>query len=1413
LIFFGVYISAYLKAFLSAIRIAAADMPVHTARRNSASMRHVAPLARDSRVSQICRLGAIILAGLLIANPALAIPSPDIVVSFFSNSAQLLALLTAVVGSAAVSRARNVREPGRTAAASRWSVWLTRGLVLVLLGSLGANVLQWSGDMDSRTTRLSTNLTRSSTEAGRAVGDTSLKTLPFSRQINHPQGITGDRLAQLLEQREAGAAPGVNFIDVREPEEWEAGNLSTFSHVRYPELLRRIGELRLKKGKNVLLCHSGNRSSELCGELKKRGIDCSFVVGGYEKWLAEGRTINTAEGAEPQSLRPLPSYPNSDVLLDTPEVQELVSKSPTLFIDVRYPKDFERAHLPGAINLPLRKMRTADMDAAFKKLPKRPVIAPCYDKRSCFYAQILGLRLHRLGFDFLGRYTVPHEYFVAGNQRPHVAAWAEAKDSTILGKIQQPFETALRWFHDKTGSLVLAIFLVVALLRLALLPLTVKGERDQVVEQRLRPRLAELKARLAEDPQRYQRAMRRLMDTNGITPMRNLFGLIVQVVLLLVLISAVAAVARPGSESFFWIPDIGEPDPLYLASITLGVMVFAHLQFAAVRKTFRFLSLRLLSGLFFTLITFELSAALNLYLVIGIGLMLLQAAVIRRVVGRTDARSVKPHSSLPERIADLRDADRIPGAGRKAERLALMMRHGLPVPNGFVVPNGVFTEDGSLQKSDRKTLESFRKQHSLEAMAVRSSGLSEDGEDRSYAGQFDTMLNVNSADLFQSTLKIFKTLNSAPAEGYGNGDTMGGGVIVQKMVDAEFAGILFTEHPMHSGATLVEMTSGLGDELATGTAEADAYQFGRRSHLPLDAEEPPIDLHPLLELGKRVEQMFDQPQDIEWAYKDGRFYLLQTRNITVLGRLQDNDGEQAAFERERNRLLEIAKDYTPDMTAFAQNELSELLPQPTPLSLDLMQALWQPGGSVDLACRSLGVPYDVPEDGRALLVSVFGRLYIDDPAQRARVRKGMGPIATFQLSRAAEQLEHDFTHGYLPALMRDLLPREAMDLSVLATPDLVTLFEDTCDRYVRDSHVQVDIINIAADFFVKSAERQFHKKGVSASSYLGHGAKTIVHQAMSLLHQVREGNAKPEEFLAIFGHRAPIDYELAQPRYQEDLGLMENLIRNAASDPVADDDMSTQAQVPSEPTLALAVTRARKFQALKEEAKHYSLRELTVLRQILVELDSRFALDGNIFYLHLDEIPLLRNPEAVEELQERANERRRTDELFESFNEPPASLTLKELELLSVHGGQIESLESESGDLRGTLVAGDTEVTGTARVLTDQNIDTIQDGDIVVARYMHPNWTPILPRLKGIVTEVGGWLSHTSILAREYNVTTITGIKNAEYRIQTGDVIRLKLDGTIEYADDGAAAAKPDQNVTESTDAGDRPSVGRRARS
>jgi rhodanese-related sulfurtransferase len=562
------------------------------------------------RIAYLAFLIATIL--FVTTNPSYAIPSPDIVVSFFSNSAQLLALLTAVIGGAAVSRGRRIRDARTIKDGSRWSVWISPALAILLFVSLAANVLLWSRDRDAHETRLSTNLTRSSTEAGRAVGDTSLKTLSFSKQINHRQGITSDRLARLLETGATESGAPVTFIDVREPEEWEVGNLSGFKHVRYPELLHRAGELGLKKSGNVLLCHSGNRSSELCEELKKQGIDCSFVIGGYEKWLAEGRPVKSADGSVLRSLRPLPAFPGSKTLLDTREAQQLVAESKALFVDVRYPEDFNREHLPAAVNIPLRKLRDAEIEAAFEKLPKKPIIAPCYDKRSCFYAQILGLRLYREGFDFRGRYTVPHEYFSPHSQRPHVAAWLDASESTVLGKIQRPFETGLRWLNDRTGSLVMAIFLAVALLRLTLLPLTLKGERDQIVEQSLRPRIAELKTRLAGDPQRYKRAIRHLIESNGVTPTRNLVGLVVQVTLLLVLISAVSAIAGPGSGAFLWMPDIGKPDPLHMISISLGVLVFLHLQFVAVRKTFALLAARAAAGAFFVLITLDLSAALNL---------------------------------------------------------------------------------------------------------------------------------------------------------------------------------------------------------------------------------------------------------------------------------------------------------------------------------------------------------------------------------------------------------------------------------------------------------------------------------------------------------------------------------------------------------------------------------------------------------------------------------------------------------------------------------------------------------------------------------------------------------------------------------------------------------------------------------
>ncbi len=1331
------------------------------------------------------RVPLALLALCLLAQPALAIPSPDVMVSFFSNIAQIFGLLTLAVGGALFSQQGRKRRGRRTAAASGASRMVLGILGIALVASIAINMLQWANERDATETRLRTNLTRSSVEAGSKVGDISLKTLSFSQQIGHPQGITTAELDSLLSTAKPtdGAGAGdVSFIDVREAEELEGGKLGGFAHIPYPELIARAKEAQIAGKKNVLLCHSGNRSSELCAALKKAGIDCRFIVGGFEKWKAEGRKSVIASSQSTGTLRALPTFPNSEVLLDTPEVQTLVAEENALFVDVRYPDEFKAGHLPSAVNMTLRKMTTAEIDAAFEKLPKRPIVAPCYDKRSCFYSQILGLRLHRRGFDFRGRYTVPNEYYQASAAKPHVQRWLNANDGNVFSFIRRPFDSGLSLALNRTGNMVLAIFLVLAVLRFLLLPFTIKSERDQIVERRISARISELKEKLKSDPQRLKDAIKSLYRESGLTPTRNVIGLVLQLVLLVAFFSAVSTVAQPNSGSFLWLADVGMPDPTFALPVLLGSLVYLQLRINVVRSTTKLFVFHLAVGIFFIALTATLKAALTLYLIFSLALMLIQALCVRLALRKSDPNGAKTAKPMKPRVELLRNAHRIAGVGTKAQRLSLMIEAGLPVPGGLIVPDAAFATNGSgstLKEDEARRLAQLRQGQGLTRMAVRSSGLGEDGEDHSYAGVFDSILDVDPDSLVSSIESVRVSLISNDAELYGNDEPAGGGVIIQELVDADYAGILFTEHPMQSGTLLVEMTDGLGDKLASGTEEPTSFAFGRISRKPLDDAIPPMDLTPLIELGLQVEKLFGQSQDIEWAFKDGRFFLLQARNITVLARTQSDVTPTSLFEAERHRLLEIAASGDQEGAILAQNELSELLPRPTPMSASFMEALWQPGGSVDLACRKLGVPYDVGEDAAPYTVSVFGGLYVNVPETQRRSRKGLGPIASFRMSRGAETLEQDFREHFLPAYLSDLRILEAMDCKRLPTDDLFGLLDDTCDRYFHESHVQVDVINITADFYMRAAERALSKRGLTTGAYLGQGPKTIVHYAMSLLSGPRSDSEKVEEFLSVFGHRATIDYELALPRYREDAEMMEQLLQSAASMTALDGNSPESAELPDDTTLAIAVSRARKFQSLKEEAKNHSLREISVIRQMLVELDRRLELDGGIFYLKVDELEKLRDAGAHDELVALIDRRRMAAEQFEALPPLPTSLTLRQIERLSPTGDPDEDIDS-SEDLRGVLVAGSAPITGPARVLTGRDIDMVEDGEIAVARYMHPSWTPVFPRLKGIVTEVGGWLSHTSILAREYNINTIVGVKGAEFRIETGDLLQLNLDGTIE---------------------------------
>ncbi len=244
--------------------------------------------------------------------------------------------------------------------------------------------------------------------------------------------------------------------------------------------------------------------------------------------------------------------------------------------------------------------------------------------------------------------------------------------------------------------------------------------------------------------------------------------------------------------------------------------------------------------------------------------------------------------------------------GGKGHNLVALKRAGFAVPNGLVLTTSLFDTlhrrtsgdaDARLRAIFAEGLRSFP---SGTAFAVRSSGSDEDAGDTSFAGQHETILEVRGLDaLVQAVNDCWASIDGAAASAYrashGSGGDAKMAVVVQEMVPAKCAGVMFTRHPVRPDIdrVIVESVAGLGDKLVGGTVMPDRLELdrsGRRLTEVVHAERgisslagiPEIDF---VALAERVENVFGgKPQDVEWAHDGETFFLLQARPITTLAR-------------------------------------------------------------------------------------------------------------------------------------------------------------------------------------------------------------------------------------------------------------------------------------------------------------------------------------------------------------------------------------------------------------------------------------------------------------------------------------------------------------------------------------------------
>ena len=254
-------------------------------------------------------------------------------------------------------------------------------------------------------------------------------------------------------------------------------------------------------------------------------------------------------------------------------------------------------------------------------------------------------------------------------------------------------------------------------------------------------------------------------------------------------------------------------------------------------------------------------------------------------------------------------------AGGKGASLAAMTAAGLNVPPGFVVRADVLGQsidgerlrvlaragdhDGAqalVRRADvpRSEIEAAYAELGSGLVAVRSSACAEDSEAASFAGQQETFLNVlGEEEVCRLVVECWASFFSERALFYrgrkGSLDDLAMAVVVQRMVEPDKSGVIFTVEPVQKrrDRMLVEAVFGLGEQAVSGHVTPDHYIVDRegevkRQVLANGGVLEPDELRSLAELGRRLEAHFGSPQDIEFAIEGGEIYLLQSRPVTTL---------------------------------------------------------------------------------------------------------------------------------------------------------------------------------------------------------------------------------------------------------------------------------------------------------------------------------------------------------------------------------------------------------------------------------------------------------------------------------------------------------------------------------------------------
>ena len=871
-------------------------------------------------------------------------------------------------------------------------------------------------------------------------------------------------------------------------------------------------------------------------------------------------------------------------------------------------------------------------------------------------------------------------------------------------------------------------------------------------------------------------------------------------------------------------------------------------------------------------------------------------------------------------IRDLSDVG--PGdvavAGGKAVGLGGLLRAGLPVPPGFVLTTAAYSgfvdannlaagiqelaalppdaEPQAYEEASRRIGALFTtgtmpagiaaelgaaygRLGNGTPVAVRSSATAEDLASASFAGQQETSLNVRGlVELATAVIGCWASLWTARAMSYRAREGVEPGqvrlaVVIQQMVEADAAGVMFTANPANGRReqTVISAAWGLGESVVSGTVTTDdvvvdagtgsvlsrrtadkdvmtVYAENGTREQPVAAarrREPVLDDREAAELaghGRRAAAHFGAPQDIEWARAGGKFFILQSRPITALPE-PTADTPEAWPVPYPNGL-------------YFRASIVEQLPDPlSPLFADLVD------GSVARSLQALmaeALGKNVIREGDVGLPTVNGYAYYYYRSSgmwrmmgrlltavralaRGKAHMGIAGWREFSHPRYKQAIKDwqekppaQFTGGELLAGAQALL--DAGTVYYTAVQSIIPLatsselaFRTFYDKLVRragDPPAQTFLLGYDSEPI--RAEKSLWDLAAWARSDPGLASVLLERPTAELTECQRTGSPPAgvddalwqewrfafREHLDLYGH-AVYNLDFATPVATDDpstlLATVKFYLRGQGTDPHERqrlltrrrEELTEQVAARLGPRRRAAFLRLLRWAQDTAPVREDALADVglawPLLRQMLLELGRRLVASGviaepaDVFWLRFQEVRTavefgLAAPGAHAAItgadrpvRAAAVEERRM--LWRGQARAAAPQMLPERPWMEKAFGSMMPAASQRqhGDVIKGVGASSGRVTAPARVLSGpRDFGRMEPGDVLVARITTPAWTPLFAMASAIVTDVGGPLSHSSIVAREYGIPAVLGTGAATQRLATGQQVTVDGDaGTV----------------------------------